>query len=824
MRFTIERLRWLVLAAGVMLIAALAVVFTVDKWKRPFNRRDLPKRLGVDIQQEANGFTYTQAHGGHTLFKIQASRVEQLKQGNALLHEVHIELYGADGSRVDRIDGNEFEYNQQAGTAKANGPVEITLTRPPTATPAAQKAATARAADPDEIHVKTSGLVFDQNSGLASTNEAVEFVLKQGTGSASGATFDSEQGLLVLDRAVKLELQHGAETVRLEAKHGEFERDVQTCRLTGSLVQDRGNQVEMAEATVHFRDDGSASQVEAWHGLTVTSAAGSRLAAPTGTLELDENNHPRSGVLRGGVTVDSDAQGRKVQGSAPTMTLVFTPDGVLRQAHMERGVKMASDAESASASGTVKSHETWTSMVADLSFRDAGHGQLELAAMHGTGGVVVTDASRRGNGPVTPFRMAADEMTGTFGAGSTLTAMTGTGHASMEQTTATGVRQTTNGDRLTAQFAPLGPGAKVIAGKNRMSAMGSSQVESATVEGHVVLVQQAGPKAGEPAPAAMRATADKAVYLGDGGKLRLTGDPRVEDGGLQISARTIDVAQSAGDAVAQGDVKATWMGDAQQDAGRRAGQAGSEAAELGGQGPAHVIADGAELNQTTGEVVFHGHARLWQMTNSISAPVIVLNRTKQTLVARAGGAADPVRVVMVSAAGPAAGMSSGPAAAKPAGPSVIRMRGGELRYSAAERKAVMRGGALGSVVAETADASSSSSELDVYLLPPGNHAGKDGAAAQVDRLTARGHVELTEQGRHGTGEQLEYSSDTGEYVLTGTSERPPRLMDPVRGSVTGEVLIFNTHDDSVKVGSGGRRTVTETTAPQRQVRHSEDPK
>ncbi len=824
MRFTIERLRWLVLAAGVMLIAALAVVFTVDKWKRPFNRRDLPKRLGVDIQQEANGFTYTQAHGGHTLFKIQASRVEQLKQGNALLHEVHIEMYGADGSRVDRIEGNEFEYNQQAGTAKANGPVDITLTRPPTTTPAAQKAATARAAAPDEIHVKTSGLVFDQNSGLASTNEAVEFVLKQGTGSASGATFDSEQGLLVLDRAVKLELQRGAETVRLVANHGEFERNEQTCRLTGSLVQDRGNQVEMAEATVHFRDDGSASQVEAWHGLRVTSAAGSRLAAPTGTLELDENNHPRSGVLRGGVTVDSDAQGRKVQGSAPTMTLVFTPDGVLRQAHMERGVKMASDAESASASGEVKSHETWTSMVADLSFRDAGHGQLELAAMHGTGGVVVTDASRRGNGPVTPFRMAADEMTGTFGAGSTLTAMTGTGHASMEQTTATGARQTTNGDRLTAQFAQLQPGAKGIAGKNRMGAMGSSQVESATVEGHVVLVQQAAPKAGEPAPAAMRATGDKAVYLGDGGKLRLTGDPRVEDGGLQLSARMIDVAQSAGDAVAQGDVKATWMGDAQQDAGRHGGQAGNEAAELGGQGPAHVVADGAELNQTTGEVVFHGHARLWQMTNSISAPVIVLNRTKQTLVARAGGAADPVRVVMVSAAGPAAGMTSGPAAAKPAGPSVIRMRGGELMYSAAERKAVMRGGELGSVVAETADASSSSSELDVYLLPPGNHAGKGGAAAQVDRMTARGRVELTEQGRHGTGEQLEYSSDTGEYVLTGTSERPPRLVDPVQGSVTGAVLIFNTHDDSVKVGSGGRRTVTETTAPQGQTRRHEGPR
>jgi hypothetical protein len=37
---------------------------------------------------------------------------------------------------------------------------------------------------------------------------------------------------------------------------------------------------------------------------------------------------------------------------------------------------------------------------------------------------------------------------------------------------------------------------------------------------------------------------------------------------------------------------------------------------------------------------------------------------------------------------------------------VIRVRGGDLKYSDAERKAVMRGGALGTVVAETATANS----------------------------------------------------------------------------------------------------------------------
>ncbi|MGB7548003.1 MAG: hypothetical protein WBM14_09665, partial [Terracidiphilus sp.] len=144
---------------------------------------------------------------------------------------------------------------------------------------------------------------------------------------------------------------------------------------------------------------------------------------------------------------------------------------------------------------------------------------------------------------------------------------------------------------------------------------------------------------------------------------------------------------------------------------------------------------------------------------------------------------------------------------------VIRIRGGDLKYSAAERKVVIEGGAAGSVVAETADATTVAAEVELVLLPPGNHAGKDGAAAQVDRMTARGHVDIRAQGRRGTGEQLVYSSETGDYVLTGTAAAPPRMTDPARGSVTGEALIFNSRDDSVSIEGGGRKTTTETTAP-----------
>ena len=52
MRFTIERLRTLVLAAGVLLVIALAMFLAVGKWKRHFNVRELLKPLGANIQQE----------------------------------------------------------------------------------------------------------------------------------------------------------------------------------------------------------------------------------------------------------------------------------------------------------------------------------------------------------------------------------------------------------------------------------------------------------------------------------------------------------------------------------------------------------------------------------------------------------------------------------------------------------------------------------------------------------------------------------------------------------------------------------------------------
>ena len=147
--------------------------------------------------------------------------------------------------------------------------------------------------------------------------------------------------------------------------------------------------------------------------------------------------------------------------------------------------------------------------------------------------------------------------------------------------------------------------------------------------------------------------------------------------------------------------------------------------------------------------------------------MIVLDRKRQTLTAKTTSAAEPVQVVLVSAGGATPGKQvSDKQLAKPTAPSVVRVRGGDLRYSSAERKAVMHGGAAGSVMASTADANTSSDEVELILLPPGNHAGKDGEAAQVDRMTSKGHVDgCNRRAVAGMGEQLVYTSETGDLCF-----------------------------------------------------------
>jgi len=130
--------------------------------------------------------------------------------------------------------------------------------------------------------------------------------------------------------------------------------------------------------------------------------------------------------------------------------------------------------------------------------------------------VVVTGESQRGHQAVVPSRLLADESTGAFGAGSVLTDITGTGHASLEETTAAERNRPRRADRIEAHFAAAEKDETKAGSSNAAASVSSTgdpaapaQIRSAVLDGHVVLLQQPLEKPGVQAQAPMRATAGR---------------------------------------------------------------------------------------------------------------------------------------------------------------------------------------------------------------------------------------------------------------------------------------------------------------------------
>jgi lipopolysaccharide export system protein LptA len=924
-RFTIERLRTLVLIGGALLVAAIVIFLAAGQWTRRFLSKDLPNRLGINIEQQADGVNYTQTRKGKTIFKIHAARAVTMKTGGkTLLHDVKIDLYGDDGNRADTISGSEFEYDPNAGVATAAGAVEITMMRPgekpaitqlkpgsakskPAVAPKTSTPQTKSAPDrgfapgvatvanqitDNEIHVKTSGLVFNQKTSVATTTQRVDFALRQGSGNSIGATYDSQNGQLILDRAVELHVQRTGAPIAIHAGHAEFEHSQMVCKLTQARAEYTGGTAQTANAVIHFREDGSASQLDGSGGVDLQTKTGGHVTAPLGTLEFDQNNHPRHGLLQGGAHLEMNQPNRQVQASSPTARLTFDNAGQLSQTHMEQGVLFDSRQQVTTAKGmAAEIHRTWKSQSADVAFapvaelpkprraenqaqaQNPTQARIEPRIIHGYGGVVVTSETANGS-EVTPSRLSSDTMVAELAPGGVLSSLVGTGHASFDERTAAGVHQASTADQLDVRFvpasaAPSKSASAPPASKSQGTASGS-EIASIVEIGHVVLVQDPPPghfgqkTSSEEAQSGLRATASRADYDGQSQILHLTGTPRVRDGALDMTADRIDFARVTGDAFAHGNVRASWIGAATQTttpgpALPGASLLASDQSGPGGNGPVHAIAAEAELHQATQEVVFRGtgsssgngepgiQPRLWQSVNSVAAPIIILNRQKQTLTAQANGAANPVRTVLVGNA-PAPSAANGVPLAAGSGPkrkpeerSVIRVRSGDLHYSEGERVALFHGGSVGSVTAETTGTGGTttivSQETEVKLLPQGTRrAPASGSAANVsssgnasasansqgtanssgasntsiDRLTARGRVTVDWPDRRGTGEKLVYLSEDGTYTLTGASNAPPRIVDQARGTVTGSALIYHSGDSSVTVQGDGGKTETET--------------
>ncbi len=867
MRISVERLRVLLLVGAGLLVVAIAAFLGYAHLRAHRFLRDLPGRLGANVTRESNGFTYSQSgKGGRTIYTMHAAKLVQYKDGKTMLRDVGIVLYGQSQDRADRIYGSEFEYDQKAGVVRAMGEVHLDLQAPaPTdARGRAEYAAGPEAAtgsssergkehsgdDERMVHVKTSGLVFVQSLGVASTEQEIEFQYHGVNGRAKGADYNSDTGVTVLQTDVRVSGLRNGQPVMLTAVHAEMERGRGEIRLEraryvavgqGERDKESGRTLTAERAVVHLRAGGSVERVLGSGGVSLAQA-GAVLRGQNAEVAVSAKGRPITTHLFGGLTYTEDDKLRQVQGRAGRGVANFDTAGRMASAVMteeaeihvrERASKAAAWNDRTVAGDRIK-----------VNFAGSGEGGGETRAPRnaGTEGrqwlrdltatgrarmLLVNRGEKSGRREETTSEFCADTLSGQMvwdGRSGRLSHVSGSGHTALRRSDTAGGVDTSEGGSLEVSLGPAAvPSASVNSArvKSSVAAQGAVKVLSAVQSGGVTLTHLRGRRFREPEGArpdgpkvmdgsVIRGTAEKASFAGDGQTLTLSGGAQLTEGDSMLRAEMLTMRRDTEDATAQGSVKVSYR-------------------QTGSAEPIHVLAARADFKHDSGRATFYGAqgvggagapARLWEGASQVEAAVIEFSQTEKTLLARTSGTSDLVRTVLVG--GGLAGRVGGAREVQ----HVMRVSSRSLRYSDADRRAQFGGG----VVLQDAEARIRGAQVVALLKPVrlGGVSGISGAAAgpeefmsgSVDRVTAEGTVEVSERGRRASGEKLVYTAADGMFVMTGTPAAPPKVLDEVQGTITGAALRFNAGNNSVMVlgdkkGGEGQRVHTETQVRQR---------
>src|SRR3974390_955177 len=261
MSLTVIRLRRWFAAAAIVMIAAVAGMYFYARGRVRNAVHEVPKTLGLNIEQTAEGFSISKSFEGRTLCTVSASKVVQFKQGGqAELHDVKITIYGKDSRRYDRVTGDDFEYNPTTGDVRARGKVLIDLEGNPAGPQPPDQAAPAASKNP--IRLETNGLVFNSNSGNASASGKVTFQTSEGSGSAVGVEYLAKARILTLRSLVQLDVSRPHQA-HVTADRAVITRAPRQVVLSNPHLSREQQKTQAERATLLLRDDNTVERVVA---------------------------------------------------------------------------------------------------------------------------------------------------------------------------------------------------------------------------------------------------------------------------------------------------------------------------------------------------------------------------------------------------------------------------------------------------------------------------------------------------------------------------------------------------------------------------------
>jgi lipopolysaccharide export system protein LptA len=888
MTLRIYRLRRLLGVTAILLTMVVAGMYFYARFRAINVLRSIPGKLGYEIKQTANGFQFSKSDGKRTLFTIEASDLKEFKlNGRAELHNVSIVLYGRDSSRFDQIYGNDFAYDPKSGDVTAKGDVQIDLVANPAGLTGADQAAPKELKNP--IHLMTRDLVFNRETGNATTDAQVEFRTPQASGTAVGVKYVGKSNTLTLGSQIHVVLA-GANAAVIDAVHGIITNEPRQVVLDQPHLVRKGGITDAEQAVFYLGPDNNVERVLAMGNVrTVTRASRQTSLRQTLTTQTSptQTSPTQTSIAQTSMAQTSTAQktNRRALTSPSAGDSAVVPAEAVISGRADQGEFLLTESRDLLRLATLTGHVHFEQTGAQPMQGEAGRvimefaGQNQLQKVHAVDGARLSQRAAKGNKPTEKgmaagpqdFEITAPIIDFTVADGHILQHAVTSGAAQITISQAqipeareanrlaapSGQRTVVTAGKFNAEFATFqgkdhlasihgAPNTRIVSSTlgqpDRVST--SDSIDAVFLpQGGVDFLTQKGNfvySDGQPAEKRMQAFANAARYTPVDQMLLLSGSPRVTDGAMATTAKTIRINRATGEALAEDDVKTTYSQVKEQPNG----------ALLASSSPIHVTSQSMTAQNAGGLALYSGNARLWQDANIIEAPTIQFDRDRRFVTAQ-GTAADPVQTILVqtekaqtekaqtgpaqagkiqnaetpnppaqqATAGktPASGGGQengtrgkeigkrGGVASRLGGSNPIAITASKLTYADSERRVHYEAG----VVAKSADFTASAKTLDAYLLPRSQTSANQSLAhpGQLDRMVAQGDVVIVQPKRRAEGQKLVYTAADDKFVLTGG---PPSIFDAEQGKITGVSLTFFRGDDRVLVEGEVTPGVTQT--------------
>jgi len=759
--------RWIALAAFLVL-AVVAGFYAYGRWRIHNAVQGLPAKLtklGVEVKQTADTFSISKSEQGRTIFTARASRAVQLKDGGRVeLHNVVITVYGRESDRYDQISGADFEYDPHSGDISARGPVTIDLVANPKGLLHPDQAPPEDLKEP--LHIRTSGLVFNQKTGNGFTHEKVEFNMATASGWADGGSYDSHSGELTLERSIRINTM-APNAAELTAARGSITKSLPQVVLAHVHLTHGPQQVEAEKATVFLTEANTIERVLGQGDVQVTAAGPTQLALHSEQAEIflaGQRSQLHQAVVSGNVHIVTSGT-QNTEAFADRAVLDFVEGSVLSKARAEGDVKLIQRGSS-QAGGAQQGGQTHSSTAQQVQVTAsaidflAKNGRLSEGQTSGPAEITISPVNS------SPGQAVAGQVT----------------HVTAGQFTAT----LDNSNRLqTLHGSPNAVITSATPGQpDRVSTSAALDVAFRTQGGIDTIVQQGDVRYHD---GQRRAFADKGVFTPGNHLIVLSGAPRVTGQGLTTTADSVRLNRESGEATAEGNVKSTYSELKPQPNG----------ALLASSDPIHVTARSMQARRDSGVARYSGDARLWQGPNVVRGSTISFDRDARSMVAEGIAAgeslASPVTTVLVQT-----GADNKT--------TLVTITSQHLSYADSERRIHFDGG----VTMHNTDATITAQSLDVYLVQSKQAASNQALTQQsttpsrLEKAIAHSSIVITQLARRATGETLTYLAAEDKFTLEGG---PPSIFDAERGQITGDSLTFFRHDDRVLVEGGANSPV-----------------